>query len=47
MGLEEAEMDAETQLASCVSSEDIMARLTRSPDGASGICLLERPLFAI
>ena len=37
LGTEEAELDAETQLASCVSSEDIMARLTRSPDGATGI----------
>lgn len=37
MGTQEAELDAKTQLASCVSSEDIMTRLTRSPDGAAGI----------
>lgn len=37
LGTEEAELDAETQLAGCVSSKDIMARLTRSPDGASGV----------
>ena len=34
---EEADSGAQTQLAGRVSSEDIMARLTRSPDGATGI----------
>lgn len=36
---------AQTQLAGCVSSEDIMARLTRSPGGATG-GLLHLPRFA-
>ena len=34
---EENDVGAHSQLAGCVSSEDIMARLTRSPDGATGI----------
>ena len=37
LNTEETDYGAQTQLASCVSSEDIMARLTRSPDGATGM----------
>lgn len=37
LSAEEDDLGAQTQLAGCVSSEGIMARLTRSPDGATGI----------
>ena len=37
LSAEEADAGHQTQLAGCVSYGDIMARLTRSPDGATGI----------
>lgn len=39
LSAEGADLGPQTQLAGCVRYEDIMARLTRSPDDATGILL--------
>ena len=47
LSVEQAGSGAQTQLVGCVNSEDIMARLTRSQDGATGIMPTQNCLLCV